>query len=163
MLVWFAYNTLAAAVLAGLVLLACRLWRFRPAVQHALWVLVLVKMLTPPGFTLPYLPWDLYAGLRSEGDPAEAASSAEPRGGLPHTTPLEPRLAGPPAPNPVTSRTGPTWSPRHDISPTQALVPAGVLRESSGKPTAQDAPPTGGRPWWVATRSRISRSWGCEG
>ena len=47
MLAWFAWNTVAAAVLAGVVLVVCRLHRLSPAVRHALWLVVLLKLLTP--------------------------------------------------------------------------------------------------------------------
>lgn len=45
-------NALAAAALAVLAALACRAWR-RPALAHALWLLVLLKLLTPPVWTVP--------------------------------------------------------------------------------------------------------------
>ena len=48
-------NALVAALLAGLVLLISRFCR-RPAVLHALWLLVLLKLITPPLIWLP-LPW----------------------------------------------------------------------------------------------------------
>ncbi len=51
---WLAQNLLMAAVLAGAVVLLCRLGRFRPAVRHALWLVVLVKLLTPPGVQWPW-------------------------------------------------------------------------------------------------------------
>jgi hypothetical protein len=40
-------NSLIVAVLAGLVLLFSRLYR-RPALVHCLWVIVLLKLITPP-------------------------------------------------------------------------------------------------------------------
>lgn len=48
-------NALAATVLAVVALLGTRLTR-RPAVAHALWLLVLLKLLTPPLWTVPILP-----------------------------------------------------------------------------------------------------------
>src|SRR5262249_19518660 len=48
MLWWLAQNTLLAAALAALVAIACRVGRFRPAVRHALWLLVLLKLVAPP-------------------------------------------------------------------------------------------------------------------
>jgi beta-lactamase regulating signal transducer with metallopeptidase domain len=51
---WLAQNALVASILAGLVALACRWGRFRPAVQHGLWLLVLIKLVTPP---LPLWSW----------------------------------------------------------------------------------------------------------
>ncbi len=56
MLLWLIENAVAAALLAGGVALLCRARRFRPAVCHALWLLVLLKLLTPP---LLRWPWPL--------------------------------------------------------------------------------------------------------
>jgi beta-lactamase regulating signal transducer with metallopeptidase domain len=55
MLWWLAQNAVLAALLAVLVALACRLGRFRPAVRHALWLVVLLKLVTPPGLVWPGL------------------------------------------------------------------------------------------------------------
>jgi beta-lactamase regulating signal transducer with metallopeptidase domain len=51
-----AQNALVAGLLAGLVALVCRLARFGPAVRHALWLVVLIKLVTPP---LIVWPWSL--------------------------------------------------------------------------------------------------------
>jgi beta-lactamase regulating signal transducer with metallopeptidase domain len=56
MLWWLAQNTVMAAALAAGVALLCRLGRFSPVVRHALWLIVLVKLLTPPGV---HWPWAL--------------------------------------------------------------------------------------------------------
>jgi beta-lactamase regulating signal transducer with metallopeptidase domain len=56
MLWWFAQNALAAGLLAGLVALVCRFVRLGPAAQHALWLVVLIKLVTPP---LIVWPWAL--------------------------------------------------------------------------------------------------------
>ncbi|MHC4406041.1 MAG: Flp pilus assembly protein CpaB [Planctomycetota bacterium] len=60
MLAWLGYTTLAAAVLAVLVLVACRARRLSPAVEHALWLLVLVKLLTPTWIAWPWSPVELW-------------------------------------------------------------------------------------------------------
>src|SRR6266852_2335013 len=52
-------NTVVAAVLAGFVALACGLARPRPAVRHALWLVVLIKLLTPPLIAWPWTAWDV--------------------------------------------------------------------------------------------------------
>jgi bla regulator protein BlaR1 len=55
MLGWFAETTLLAAVLAILVGLAGPCWpRLGPAARHALWLVVLIKLITPP---LVRWPW----------------------------------------------------------------------------------------------------------
>ena len=66
MLWWLTENALAAAVLAGMVAGLCRLVRLSPAVRHALWLLILIKMLTPPLLTWPWPSPDLQGYLRSE-------------------------------------------------------------------------------------------------
>ena len=56
MLGWFVQNTVASAALAVLVFVVCLFCRRRPAVQHALWCLVLLKLLTPAWFAWPWSP-----------------------------------------------------------------------------------------------------------
>ncbi|MEX2119878.1 MAG: M56 family metallopeptidase [Pirellulales bacterium] len=66
---WLAQNTIVASALALLVALACRAFRLSPAVRHALWLVVLVKLVLPPVVSWhPPLPGFLLA----------AASSARP-------------------------------------------------------------------------------------
>ncbi len=52
---WLVSNIIAATVLAGAAALVARLWS-RPALVHGLCVLALLKLVTPPLFTLPVLP-----------------------------------------------------------------------------------------------------------
>ncbi|WP_020472725.1 M56 family metallopeptidase [Zavarzinella formosa] len=51
---WLAANTVTVAVMIPVVMAGCRLFRHRPAVQHLLWVIVLVKLITPPLVSLPW-------------------------------------------------------------------------------------------------------------
>src|SRR6266478_4283488 len=51
---WLVQNTFVAAVLAGVVALACRFAKPGPAVRHALWLVVLIKLMAPP---IIYWPW----------------------------------------------------------------------------------------------------------
>jgi beta-lactamase regulating signal transducer with metallopeptidase domain len=60
-------NAVSATVLALLVLALSRALRTRPAVRHCLWLLVLLKLITPPLFELP---------IRSMGSVKEAANPA---------------------------------------------------------------------------------------
>lgn len=53
---WLLQNAIIALVLTALVLVVCPLLKNRPAVQHALWLIVLVKLVTPP---LVSWPWSL--------------------------------------------------------------------------------------------------------
>ena len=45
---WFVQNTIAVALLIPIVAGVCCLCRNRPAVQHVLWAVVLLKFITPP-------------------------------------------------------------------------------------------------------------------
>ena len=45
-------NALVALLIAILAVVACKIWR-QPTVAHTLWLLVLVKLITPPLFTVP--------------------------------------------------------------------------------------------------------------
>jgi beta-lactamase regulating signal transducer with metallopeptidase domain len=54
MLWWLVQNTVCSVALATVVAMLCRLLRPGPAVRHALWLLVLLKLLTPP---LVVWPW----------------------------------------------------------------------------------------------------------
>lgn len=51
---WLFQNVVMTAVLAAAVAVTCRLSRFGPVARHALWVLVLIKFVTPP---LVLWPW----------------------------------------------------------------------------------------------------------
>jgi beta-lactamase regulating signal transducer with metallopeptidase domain len=51
---WILQNVAIAAVLAAAVALICRVTRIGPVTRHALWLLVLVKLITPP---LVVWPW----------------------------------------------------------------------------------------------------------
>jgi beta-lactamase regulating signal transducer with metallopeptidase domain len=54
MLWWMIQNTVVAAVLAGIVATISRWARPSPAICHALWLAVLIKLIAPP---LVYWPW----------------------------------------------------------------------------------------------------------
>jgi beta-lactamase regulating signal transducer with metallopeptidase domain len=56
MLEWIVLNTVSATILAGFVLILDRFRRLRPATRHALWLVVLLKLLTPP---IIHWPWPL--------------------------------------------------------------------------------------------------------
>ena len=51
---WLCQNTIAVALMVPFVLLLCRAFRARPAVQHALWLVLLVKFLLPPIVDSPW-------------------------------------------------------------------------------------------------------------
>jgi bla regulator protein BlaR1 len=51
---WLGQNTIAVAVMLPFVLIGCWAFRSRPAVQHVLWLVLLVKFLMPPVFETPW-------------------------------------------------------------------------------------------------------------
>jgi beta-lactamase regulating signal transducer with metallopeptidase domain len=54
MLWWLTETTVVSAALAGAVAVLCRRLRPRPAVRHALWLLVLLRLLMPPLLAWPW-------------------------------------------------------------------------------------------------------------
>jgi beta-lactamase regulating signal transducer with metallopeptidase domain len=54
MIGWMLQNGITAAVLAGLIWAVCRWGRLGPAMRHALWLLVLIKLVMPPVATWPW-------------------------------------------------------------------------------------------------------------
>jgi beta-lactamase regulating signal transducer with metallopeptidase domain len=71
MLWWLAETTVVAAVLAGAAALLCRRFRPRPAVCHALWLVVLLKLLTPPLMAWPWPTPEPRADESPRAPPAE--------------------------------------------------------------------------------------------
>jgi hypothetical protein len=65
-------NSMLAAILGVLVSLATRIWR-NPYVAHALWLLVLAKLITPP--IVPVTLWDIPSS--SESVPAQVHAGPE--------------------------------------------------------------------------------------
>src|SRR5438270_2402974 len=84
-----------AAALALLAAVVGRVWK-KPALRHGLWLLVLLKLVTPPLVTLPVLPW------QAEGEPAPAVSE-------PALPPAEVAILLPPA------DPGPPAAPRNEF------------------------------------------------
>src|SRR5713101_1637670 len=75
MLLWLLQNTVLAALLAVGVAVVCRVARPNPAVRHILWLVVLVRLLMPPGL---HWPWTLPDPFnRRDASSAIAPSVAE--------------------------------------------------------------------------------------
>lgn len=53
-LYWLAQSAIIAALMVPVIMLACHLFRRRPAVQHLLWLVVLVKLMIPPVVAWPW-------------------------------------------------------------------------------------------------------------
>jgi beta-lactamase regulating signal transducer with metallopeptidase domain len=99
---WLLLHTAAVLALALLALALGRWLRAAPAVRHALWLVVLAKLLAPP---LLAWPWAVPApALPLPSVPAEAAPSAGPIADMPLSLPTEGGVgstavpAAPPAP-----------------------------------------------------------------
>src|SRR5436305_1419237 len=70
---WTVQNLVVTAILTGLVWVVCRLLGIGPAARHALWLVVLLKMLTPP---LVAWPWAVGDGQWLWPDDRHRAASA---------------------------------------------------------------------------------------
>jgi hypothetical protein len=66
---WIFQNLVITTVLAAAVALVCRAGRIGPVARHALWVLVLVKFITPPVVVWPWAAPDPFA-LAAPDSPA---------------------------------------------------------------------------------------------
>ena len=129
MLWWLAQNTILAALLAGVVSVICRLVRPRPAVRHALWLIVLIKLVTPPLVHWPWPPPDVWRHFQPETCAAAAKSSDA---GLPTR-----ELTEWPSPDEVSLA---------DEAPVdQEMFPEGLAREEAGEPTLVRQPSEPGR------------------
>lgn len=62
---WAAQNTISVAVLLPVVAIACWLLRSRPAVQHLLWLLLLLKLVAPPVVQWPWAMQDLLDAVKT--------------------------------------------------------------------------------------------------
>jgi beta-lactamase regulating signal transducer with metallopeptidase domain len=120
-------NAILACMLAVVALVVGLITR-RPALVHALWLLVLVKLITPPIFRVS-VPWPSASGSASvaahrDSDPApvvpelevEDPPLADPDEPLPEMAAAEQELALVPAPkqdfpDPPTQPPAPTWLP----------------------------------------------------
>jgi beta-lactamase regulating signal transducer with metallopeptidase domain len=70
---WFVETTLVASVLALVALVCARVGRLGPSVRHALWLVVLIKLMMPPLIHWPWsLPWP--QSLSNSSAPQSSAS-----------------------------------------------------------------------------------------
>jgi bla regulator protein BlaR1 len=82
MLIWFAETTIVAAILSLVAVALGKQRRIGPSLRHVLWLVVLIKFLTPPLLSWPWatewrrLEWP--AAWRQTGGPAVATSEAPP-------------------------------------------------------------------------------------
>ncbi|HEV8060491.1 MAG TPA: M56 family metallopeptidase, partial [Gemmataceae bacterium] len=78
MLWWLAHNTVTASILALAVMVMCRFWSFRPSIRHALWLVVLLKLIAPPLVAWPWNPLEALGIIKPE-KPPERVEFAEIR------------------------------------------------------------------------------------
>src|SRR6059036_1805147 len=97
MLWWTLQNLVVAGLAAGLIALACRVAPIGPAGRHALWLVVLMKLVTPPLVVLDWPsampnPHDIAQRLVAVRAPARAMLGATPAGAVTtHATSARPR------------------------------------------------------------------------
>lgn len=97
MLEWIAETTLVAAALAIVALLTGRVRSIGPTVRHMLWLVVLIKLLTPPVVSWPWatrsqtLNWPVSlsqgATATTARDGQDLVGSEQPRAKLPRSEP----------------------------------------------------------------------------
>lgn len=137
-LIWLGLGNIALATpLALLAWLSGRLVR-RPALTHGLWVLVLLKLVTPP---LGFVP----VGSLDEAWPVESETSvpvfvSAPTEGKPLAAAPVLMLPAPAAAEPAPLET--VSNPREDEVATQVIAPAQDIgdREHAPEPTVETAP-----------------------
>ncbi|MDB5302065.1 MAG: blaR1 2 [Phycisphaerales bacterium] len=76
-MVWWTFQSLVvAALLAGLVQLLCRTCPIGPVARHALWLVVLLKLLTPPVVAWPWAVHDPLSPILKQRVPEHANTGA---------------------------------------------------------------------------------------
>jgi beta-lactamase regulating signal transducer with metallopeptidase domain len=76
MLWWATQDLVITTLLAGIVWCVCRAFRVGPVWRHALWMVVLVKLLTPP---LVFWPWAVRNPLELSNRPASVVTKSVSR------------------------------------------------------------------------------------
>ncbi len=153
-------NALAAAVLAVLALLVRWCIR-RPALAHALWVLVLVKLVTPPLVAVP-VPWpaaEAVVLVRAEDAP-RIAQAAPPEAGSPEFAEPVEDPDGSPVPDLPEAAQGVPVEPGDEENTSAAAGEAAgfrVLLEAFGKPLLLVIWLLGSVGWFTLALLRIRR------
>src|SRR5262249_259937 len=123
-------NALAAAVLALLAAGVGRLCR-RPALMHGLWLLVLLKLVTPPLWMRP-VAWPGEPELRDRELPAPSVMMQAPSGGSPDsaTTPADKAVSAKDHSPPATL----SRQPVQDEGPVRSNLAAPAWRTHEPRP-----------------------------
>ena len=74
---WVLQNVAITAALAAAVAIVCRLTKIGPVTRHALWVMVLVKLVTPPLVVWPWAVPDVFGLTALRADTAEQRIDAD--------------------------------------------------------------------------------------
>ena len=171
MLWWLLQNTIVAAVLAVGVLLVCRWRRIGPAGRHLLWLVVLVKLVTPPLVSWPWaVPrWDARVGVGCPefNFPLNTLSQSENSGGKLNSGHPTPSTKTHDNGTVVRSETFVVTLPakkrgKAGLAETTANVPA-----EESDPDAQSVrvaePPHATPPWWrqVSVTFWLLAVWAC--
>ena len=125
MLEWIAETTLVAAGLAVVALLTGRLHSIGPTVRHLLWLVVLLKLLTPPVVSWPWatrsqtLDWPVSLSQIATGTSGQRLDDSEQRHVHPGRT--EPRSGG------VILR---------DLEPVRPTTGAGLVHVPTNRPAS---------------------------
>jgi len=83
LLLWYGLSNAAVALVLAGVAWAVHAWGRRPALAHLLWLVVLVKLITPPIVSLPVVAipqWSASAETTSRAPMVELPAEAEPAG-----------------------------------------------------------------------------------
>ena len=100
MLWWTLQNLVVAGLATGLIALVCRAAPIGPVGRHALWLVVLMKLVTPPLIVLelpaamPH-PRDIAKRLVAVRAPVPAVPGATPAGALPNPVAGTPSASSP--------------------------------------------------------------------
>ncbi|MHC4404798.1 MAG: M56 family metallopeptidase [Planctomycetota bacterium] len=151
MLWWLVQNTIIAAFMACVVLSICRSTRIGPAGRHFLWLVVLLKLVTPP---LVFWPWSLPDLSEWLDQPVAVADTGA---GPPIHKPTEAdrieRYFGDDAAGLETD--GPTVLAEQRVAP---LEPGHAMRDSAALPdeSLASADSFAGRPLWWSRFRRLT-------
>ena len=134
MLWWLVQNAVVAALLAAVVMLLCRAVRPSPAVRHALWLVVLLRLVMPPVVTWPWAAPDLGLSYAAPANAPAAAIDVVPPGA--EHAPSQPAVVPPPTLRRVEAALV------DDPSASNALADLGLDLQPAAKAPPQSSPPT---------------------
>lgn len=141
MLGWFLENTLVAAALTLVVYVVCRWGRFRPAVEHALWLLILIKLLMPTWLAWPHLMGNWVSPPRAMVARSDEMTRAPLASETTRASQVIPAI--PPA----------AVEARPVTQPTRRPAPSHGIPATAGGASAARTAETGWAAWWASCRA----------